>query len=83
MKTEAYDLSDYPHKCPRCGSGAYIGLNKILCTGCCAYRDPALPKRRRTIELNIDPYPWTQTGGRLGPLKRTGWPGGTLLMGEP
>ena len=44
MTNEAYDLNDYPHQCPHCGSRAYIGLNKILCTGNCAYRDAVLPR---------------------------------------
>lgn len=29
------DAGHYPHRCPKCGSAAYIGLNVIDCSGDC------------------------------------------------
>jgi hypothetical protein len=29
------DLSKYPHKCPRCGAAAYVGLVAVDCSGKC------------------------------------------------
>lgn len=28
------DMSNYPHKCPKCNSAAYVGLSNVECTNC-------------------------------------------------
>ena len=65
-KTKA---SEYPSKCPACGSSAYVGLSKVECSNSYCDNHPQSASLRAFIKMCIDEeklHDLTRAGGCTG-----------------